>query len=513
MDVVLAKKLTDGSAIFTSPLLKRPASLLSPVLVDPALRPKWVDKDTEKTGYGYAAAYNKRIVKAIVVDGVPQVETISVTAACSANGNITFTVTAANMAGSPVSVTVAVTTTDDTAAKVAIKVRAALAANTTIANFFVISGTNADIILTVRALKAVTNDSTLAMSTNVASTGVTFSASANTTAGVAGNGTISTAIVTDGQICADIIQAVAVSSKNVIIACWDETNPTTAAGTIQIVPKSNFTTAPTTKITFAAGVYATRYGTHAYYDALGRDIVLIAEYGKKDAPGNASKVYLSVDGGDNFSTIYDFGNKQGLHPHACCFDPWRNRIWVSAGDDDPVIMYSDKMGETGSWITVSTAYKPTSITCFPKYAAFGGDEFPAGVFRWNYAMEEKIKINAGRLADFSQLDYSSCIDKIFPIDAALSALNTFAVPPVARIDDYTCYLGFVAAGATGNYRKTGIMATGDGGESWHIVFVDLVNSSGLAAGLVGLCGDGKILAHYNSQRGSKNLQFVPINWA
>ena len=115
-----------------------------------------------------------------------QTETIQVTQGCSTAGNLTVAVTAAALgAGSPVSVTVPVTTDDDTAAEVATKIAAGLNADDKIKAVFAATVTGAGndtITLTAKAPAA--NDDTLAIAVTVGSTGVTVGSSTNGTAGV-----------------------------------------------------------------------------------------------------------------------------------------------------------------------------------------------------------------------------------------------------------------------------------------------------------------------------------------
>lgn len=121
------------------------------------------------------------------VTAVLQVETATVAGTIGAGGagNAKVTVTAAGMANSPKDVTVAVAN-NDTAAQVAGKARAALAADPDVSGFFTVSGATDKIILTARVAAA--NDGALNIaSTNDTCTGLTPAASsANTTAGVAG---------------------------------------------------------------------------------------------------------------------------------------------------------------------------------------------------------------------------------------------------------------------------------------------------------------------------------------
>src|SRR5690242_11596673 len=102
------------------------------------------------------------------------------------------------MAGSPKDVSVAVAL-NDTAAQVAAKARAALAADADVAAKFSVGGTGADVVLT--ALQSAANDATLNIAyDNDTCTGLTPDASSNnTTAGVKGDykGVIAGNIVVD----------------------------------------------------------------------------------------------------------------------------------------------------------------------------------------------------------------------------------------------------------------------------------------------------------------------------
>jgi hypothetical protein len=120
------------------------------------------------------------------VAGTNQVETATIVAAAGATtaGNLNVTVTSALVTGSPLLVPVALLLTDDTAAKVATKVRAALTATAAITAHYTVGGTGDDYSLT--AIEKAANDSTLNLAhANGTSAGITTAAtSTNTTAGV-----------------------------------------------------------------------------------------------------------------------------------------------------------------------------------------------------------------------------------------------------------------------------------------------------------------------------------------
>jgi hypothetical protein len=117
---------------------------------------------------------------------VAQVETATVVAAAGAtsNGNLAVTVTGARITGSPLAVSVPLTTAANTAALVAAQIRATFNATAAIASKYTVGGTGADVTLT--EIDPQNNDTTL----NIAiAAGLGVSAivtSTNTTAGVGG---------------------------------------------------------------------------------------------------------------------------------------------------------------------------------------------------------------------------------------------------------------------------------------------------------------------------------------
>ena len=118
--------------------------------------------------------------------GVLQVETATVIAAAGATtaGDATVIVTAANLVGSPLTVSVPLSLDDNTATLVATKIRAGLASAAGIGDVFTVGGTGADITLTAKI--AIANDLTLNISiANGTCAGITAApTSTSTTAGV-----------------------------------------------------------------------------------------------------------------------------------------------------------------------------------------------------------------------------------------------------------------------------------------------------------------------------------------
>ena len=129
-----------------------------------------------------------------------QVETATIVAAAGATtaGNLNVTVTSALVTGSPLVVPVALLTSDNTAAKVATKVRAALNATAAITAHYTVGGTGADYSLT--ALVAAANDTSLNLAhANSTSVGITASTtSTNSTFGLAPR-TVTNLLAEDGN--------------------------------------------------------------------------------------------------------------------------------------------------------------------------------------------------------------------------------------------------------------------------------------------------------------------------
>lgn len=122
----------------------------------------------------------------VPTSGVYQVETAVIVGTITLAGNMSVTMTAAGMTGSPKTLSVAVALNDDASA-VGGKVRTALAADANVTAMFGVSGTGANVVLT--ALQSAANDATLNIAyDNDTCTGLTPDATSNnTTAGVKGD--------------------------------------------------------------------------------------------------------------------------------------------------------------------------------------------------------------------------------------------------------------------------------------------------------------------------------------
>lgn len=122
--------------------------------------------------------------------GTHQVETATLAeGAVTTAGDMAVIITAADLADSPKTILIPVTTDDDTPAKIMDKVRTAVAADADVEALFTVSGADSDLVLTRDKVRAIANDATLNIDlggTGTTAEGITQAAtSANTTAGVA----------------------------------------------------------------------------------------------------------------------------------------------------------------------------------------------------------------------------------------------------------------------------------------------------------------------------------------
>lgn len=200
--MIIASALTNNGTSFTA----SPASSLTTGRVTVGTSAAQQSFATADIGYAISARLTTSSTTATLdvqtgvctgsaafVAGVAQVETATVVAAAGAtsSGNCIVTVTGSTLTGSPLAVTIPLTTSANTATLVASALAAGLNANTAIAAKYSVTSSGADIILTVKADangNYLADDGTL----NIAipsGLGITAApTSADTTAGVVSSG-------------------------------------------------------------------------------------------------------------------------------------------------------------------------------------------------------------------------------------------------------------------------------------------------------------------------------------
>jgi len=200
--MIIASALTNNGTSFTA----SPASSLTTGRVTVGTSAAQQSFATADIGYAISARLTTSSTTATLdvqtgvctgsaafVAGVAQVETATVVAAAGAtsSGNCIVTVTGSTLTGSPLAVTIPLTTSANTATLVASALAAGLNANTAIAAKYSVTSSGADIVLTVKADangNFLANDGTL----NIAIPGglgiTAASTSTNTTAGIVSSG-------------------------------------------------------------------------------------------------------------------------------------------------------------------------------------------------------------------------------------------------------------------------------------------------------------------------------------
>lgn len=119
------------------------------------------------------------------------------------------------------------------------------------------------------------------------------------------------------------------------------------------------------------------------------DVIVVGEYGAKTAGANGRYVYVSVDQGVTWRSIFSWvGNPNvdglGLHVHGCAYDRWADRVWVVCGDDQHGIAYSDDWRNVApTWTWISTTDQPVSVNPMASAVVFGMDDETNGVLIWD----------------------------------------------------------------------------------------------------------------------------------
>ena len=145
---------------------------------------RYLDPGTSSAAIGVSVSGRAITVSLGTSSGTAQVETATVSGGAAANAQLTVTVTAASVSGSPLSIPVNLTTTEATSGQVAAAIRSALAADGALTAQYTVAGTDSTIRLTNKTPAA--NDGTLNIAWGATVSGVSaLTNSANTTAGVA----------------------------------------------------------------------------------------------------------------------------------------------------------------------------------------------------------------------------------------------------------------------------------------------------------------------------------------
>lgn len=218
------------------------------------------------------------------------------------------------------------------------------------------------------------------------------------------------------------------------------------------------------------------YGSSFYSDGL-NNYVLAGQYTTGVEPKN---LYLSKDGGNTFEIIKTTGGlgTTNSHWHAAEFDPYSGAIWASEGDGpNSAVWVTYDLGET--WQLVTKEIQPTLIIPLPDRVLFGRDSgaspgfdcWERGEQRFEHPTTYPITVCMEFRTDLSPFSYVPKNDQI------------------VVVDNNTVYVGYYKTDEGISY----IFATGDGGESWHLVSTSDIQ-------LLGATSTHLMCATYNPNR-------------
>jgi len=184
--------------------------------------------------------------------------------------------------------------------------------------------------------------------------------------------------------------------------------------------------------------------------------LLVGEYNQ--VKGSINKLWFSSDTATTFSNIKDTVVTNALknsHWHTAQFDPYSGSIIAVQGDfENARIFMSYDMGVT--WKLITSSFQPTAIVPMPNYIFFGNDE------AWLKPGLTKIE-RPLLTSDYENIELKEAYS--FQVDYTA---------PDFYPQEYIINQGLEAYIFFGNYSSQStkinyILATGDGGISWHIV--------------------------------------------
>ncbi len=189
--------------------------------------------------------------------------------------------------------------------------------------------------------------------------------------------------------------------------------------------------------------------------------ILAAEYGHTST---MKKLWLSKDGGLTYSVLKEgdtlfTGNN---HWHTAIFDPYSGGIFASQGDGSNARLYfTPDFGITWNYIEGT---QPTAIYPFPNRVIFGRDNMGErpGIHEWN-----RDEIFPTSLKDALTFREDRWSYDFYPSNTNWNNANP---------NEY--YLVFPSH--IGVDELSYIYATGDGGESWHKVYENLIRLGSLS---------------------------------
>lgn len=206
-------------------------------------------------------------------------------------------------------------------------------------------------------------------------------------------------------------------------------------------------------------LFSKSFGIDAYLNGIATTrsgIVLASAYGTGQI---ARDLVVSTDRGVTFKVVKKTQNLTSVngnsHWHDVAYDAYRGWIWASEGDGaNSAVWYSEDLG--ASWKKLPDKEQPTAIVPFSDRIVFGRDGWHAGV-------------DVLEIPDSQSYAFGS-IKPLKDANRAMGA-NYFARKPVTYSDE--SYMSFEVYESVSH--PSIVIATGDGGRSWHGVWSGVTN--------------------------------------
>lgn len=205
------------------------------------------------------------------------------------------------------------------------------------------------------------------------------------------------------------------------------------------------------------------FGIKSYDNGLGQ-YVLAGCYGRDPA---ARDLLLSSDGGRTFNVIKKTSNNDttvNSHWHDVAFDPYHGYIWASEGDgvNNRGVHFSDDWGSTWYTLTPLGTHQPTSIIPFPERMVFGRDSYGTGI---DYYTKPTLAT-----------DYDFGENEIKPLKEFKNS-NSSAYQYYGNGEVHDGSEGYMSFSIFPDQNPKLIAGTGDGGKSFHFLFMGDNNNS------------------------------------
>lgn len=239
-------------------------------------------------------------------------------------------------------------------------------------------------------------------------------------------------------------------------------------------------------------------------------VILIGEYTNDKVP---HKLHASFDGGQTWKVIRETvvnSTSYNAHCHCTIWDPYRGRIWAAQGDTaNAMLVYSDDLGNTWKEVSIDIPegwyLQPTSMLALPNRLVGlpdSGSTRPPCVV-------SLIPSKAYILPDGETFDWRMEL----AIRDDIPAPTGYGAYPVAQCSDAEAYVTFTDQSSV--TKKTPIVGTGDGGNTWHVLWANdfkrFASGWGFQQGLVGPDKNGHIFAACYTT-GNRIAKITPPTW-